>query len=51
MFGTLPAWGLWLRHARDITIDGMRLATATPDARPRFLAEDVQRLSVHDSAL
>lgn len=51
MFGTLPAWGLWLRHARDITIDGMRLASATPDARPRFLADDVERLSVQDSPL
>ena len=51
MFGTLPAWGLWLRHARDITIDGLRLETATPDARPRFLADHVDRLSVHNTQL
>lgn len=47
MFGTLPAWGLWMRHARDVTIDGLRLATATPDARPRFLSDDVEHLRVH----
>ncbi|QJU60535.1 glycoside hydrolase family 28 protein [Sphingomonas sp. AP4-R1] len=46
MFGTLPAWGLWIRHAKDITIDGLTLATAKPDARPPFGIEDAPGLKV-----
>lgn len=46
MFGTLPSWGLWVRHAKDITIDGLTLATAKPDARPPFKVEDASGLTV-----
>jgi polygalacturonase len=46
MFGTLPSWGLWVRHAKDITVDGLVLATATPDARPPFHVEDAPGLKV-----
>ncbi|MDO6412870.1 glycosyl hydrolase family 28-related protein [Sphingomonas sp. BIUV-7] len=44
MFGVLPSWGLWVRHARDITVDGLKLQTATPDARPPFKIEDAPGL-------
>ncbi len=40
MFGPLPAWGLWVRHARGLTIDGLQLAVSAPDARPPILLED-----------
>lgn len=41
MFGVLPAHGLWIRHAAGITLRGLRLTTATPDARPAVVTEDV----------
>ncbi|MEH3158985.1 MAG: glycosyl hydrolase family 28-related protein [Sphingomonas taxi] len=40
MFGVTPAWGLWVRHARGLTVKGLTLATATPDARPPIVLED-----------
>ena len=46
MFGVLPAWGLWVRHAKGLTIDRLSLDTITPDARPPFAIEDTAGLSV-----
>jgi len=40
MFGPLPAWGLWVRHARGLTIDRLQLAVSAPDARPPILLDD-----------
>lgn len=35
MFGkTIPAYGIYLRHARHVTFDDVRLRTLAPDARP-----------------
>lgn len=33
MFGTLPAWGLWARHVRDLRVDGLTLSHDGADAR------------------
>jgi polygalacturonase len=46
MFGILPAWGLWVRHAQGLVIDRLDLTTATSDARPPFAIEDATGLSV-----
>lgn len=46
MFGVLPAWGLWMRQARGMRIDGLELSTTTPDARPPFVSEDVADVHV-----
>jgi polygalacturonase len=46
MFGTLPAWGLWVRHARDVTIDRLTMETLRPDARPPILVQDAQDVHV-----
>ena len=51
MFGTLPAWGLWMRHARDIRIRELEIGTATPDARPPMMTEDVERIAVAETPL
>ena len=40
MFGRTPAWGLWTRHVRGLTLKDVALSTETPDARPRTLFED-----------
>jgi hypothetical protein len=46
MFGVLPAWGLWVRHAKGLVIDRLDLAAARPDARPPFVIENTTGLSV-----
>jgi polygalacturonase len=43
-FGTLPATGFFLRHARNLEFSNIEIATAQPDARPAIWAEDVDGL-------
>jgi polygalacturonase len=45
MFGTLPAYAFYIRHARDIRISNVRIAMRQQDARPPFVLDDV-----HESA-
>ena len=51
MFGVTPAWGLWVRHARGLVVDGLTLATATPDARPPFRVQDGAAIRVTNTPL
>lgn len=51
MFGPLPAWGLWVRHARGLTIDGLQLAVAAPDARPPIMLEDAPDTAISRTPL
>jgi polygalacturonase len=51
MFGALPAWGLWVRHARGLTIDGLQLAVSAPDARPPILLEDAPDTAISKTPL
>lgn len=46
MFGTLPASGFFLRHARNIELSNVEIATAQADARPAIWADDVDGLDV-----
>jgi hypothetical protein len=51
MFGVLPAWALWARHADRLTIDRFTAETRTADQRPPFMVEDVQSISVQNTPL
>ena len=42
MFHPLPAWGFYLRHARNLRFRDVRLRTEQPDARPAFFTDDVR---------
>ncbi len=42
MFGVLPAYGFFVRHARNVKFEGMELRTKNPDLRPAMLFEDVE---------
>ena len=42
MFGRLPAYGFYIRHARNISIEHCRVETQSPDARPVLVTDDVQ---------
>jgi hypothetical protein len=42
MFGTLPAYGFYIRHATNISFDGIQVSTKKTDLRPAFYLEDVK---------
>jgi polygalacturonase len=42
MFGTLPAYGFFVRHARNITLRDVRVGYEKPDARPAIVLRDVE---------
>ena len=44
MFGRLPAWGLYIRHANGATLRDLRLELQSPDARPPLAHENVHDL-------
>ena len=46
MFGSLPSFGLYLRHARDVTLRNVQLSAEQPDVRPGLVADDVTGLHV-----
>jgi polygalacturonase len=46
MFGnTMPAWGIYVRHARDLTLKDVKLTRLQPDARPAVVFIDVQNVT------
>ncbi|HUS72995.1 MAG TPA: glycosyl hydrolase family 28 protein [Sedimentisphaerales bacterium] len=42
MFGTLPAYGFFCRHARDLRLHNVRVHTSTPDLRHAIVLDDVE---------
>jgi hypothetical protein len=46
MFGELPAWGLYVRHVRGLTLRNVRLSIDAPDYRPPIVFDDVRDLHI-----
>jgi len=46
MFGTLPAYGFWVRHAKNVEFHNMDLGFAKPDNRPALFFDDVDGLDI-----
>ncbi len=46
MFGRLPAYGFYVRHARGIRFRNLRLTTLKSDARPAVVKDDVEDVPV-----
>lgn len=44
MFGTLPAYGFYIRHAKDITLSNIKIRCEQPDERPAVALADVQNI-------
>ncbi|AHG93184.1 glycoside hydrolase family protein (plasmid) [Gemmatirosa kalamazoonensis] len=42
MFGVLPAYGFYVRHARGVRLDGVQVSWEQPDTRPAFVLDDVR---------
>ena len=47
-FKELPAWGLFIRHAKGITLENVHLVAESKDYRPAIVADDVQGLVIKD---
>lgn len=46
MFGTLPAWGFYCRHARGMSFHNVQLRAEQPDLRHAFVCDDVEDVTV-----
>jgi hypothetical protein len=46
MFGTLPAYGLFCRHAEGLTLRNVRLQTTEPDRRHAIVFDDVTNSAI-----
>ena len=46
-WGPLPAWGLYVRHARGVTGRDLRFRLQAPDARPCIYTEDADGVALH----
>lgn len=46
MFGELPAYALYVRHARDVILNDLRVRSTQADARPPIGFDDVRGLSL-----
>lgn len=44
MFGVLPSYGFYIRHARGITFDNVEVSFEKDDARPAFMLDDVKQI-------
>jgi polygalacturonase len=44
MFGVLPAYGFYVRHAKGITFDSVEVSFENDEARPAFLLDDVKNI-------
>jgi hypothetical protein len=48
MFGELPAWGFYIRHADGVKIRNMVLNCKGTDYRPAFIADDINGLGLSE---
>ena len=46
MWGVLPAYGLYARHARGLTLENVRFELAARDLRPAVVCDDVDDLEI-----
>jgi polygalacturonase len=51
VFGILPSWGLFARHVKNLSVRGVELRVAAPDARPAMFLHDVQGARFADVVL
>lgn len=51
MFGELPAWGVFIRHARDVQVTGLSITAAKADFRTAVVLDDVSRSAFKKSTI
>ena len=47
MFGTIPAKGMFIRHARGVSLSDIHFHYAKPDGRPLFVTDDAGEVYYH----
>ncbi|MHB0998436.1 MAG: glycoside hydrolase family 28 protein [Armatimonadota bacterium] len=47
MWGVLPAYGLYARHAKDLTLNNIRFELKSNDHRPALVCDDIDGLNIH----
>ncbi len=47
LFGVLPAYGFYIRHAAGIQMDGVTVGFMSEDTRPAFVLDDVRDIELH----
>lgn len=48
MFGELPAWGLYVRHVRGLTMNNVQICIKEDDYRTAMVFDDVENLNIQD---
>ena len=48
MFGSLPAYGFYIRHAQSVTLENIRIGFIETDFRSAIMCEDVEDLIIND---
>lgn len=51
MFGELPAWGFFIRHAAGIRVENVSLRLAKPDYRSAIVVDDVREIALRNLAV
>ena len=46
MFGEMPSWAFYIRHAEGITMKNIRLRLDKDDFRPAFILDDVHKMGI-----
>ena len=46
LFGTLPAYGFFIRHAKNVVMDNIRLTFTEDDHRPAIVCDDVEGVAL-----
>jgi hypothetical protein len=47
-WGTLPAYGVFIRHAKNITMNNVRFNLIEKDLRPAIVLDDVEGITIND---
>ncbi len=50
-FKELPAWGMYIRHARGITFENVTMKALEPDYRPAIVTDDVKGLRLTNTRM
>ena len=47
MFGMLPAWGFFIRHAKGIELNNVEMSFMKEDRRPAFVIEQAEGIELN----
>lgn len=51
MFGTIPAWGMWARHVKNLDVHHVEFRAAQDDHRPTLILDDINGMTIDHAKL